>query len=495
MNHLPKQTAFSASYRQAEIDAAADKGDPSLRRLSFSSQVLPGIVAGLDSLAVLSTATISFVMIVGSQGYDAEYYAAAICFVWIVVAFLLHFAGLYRLEPIMSPLVFADKIIIGFGTTFLFLLAAAFALKISSSFSRLWVTCFAASACGTTLLIRVLAARLIGYLADRRVFTRNVVIAGAGKQAQHLFAYIKRCNPRFITIVGVFSEQDCVPVGCHYPLLGDLDNLVPYVRAHHIDDVIIALPWSSDEQIMGVMTRLRELPVNAYLSSDLIGFQLPFRQSPDHFGEMPLVEVMGRPLQGWGSLRKAALDYGLGVVLTLLLLPVMAIIALAIKLDSKGPVLFRQERYGFVNKVFWIWKFRTMRYEPVPSNVTVQATRDDPRVTWIGRILRKTSLDELPQLFNVLSGSMSLVGPRPHASDHNEEYSRLIRGYFARHRVKPGMTGWAQVNGFRGETKSVDTMEGRVKYDIHYVENWSLLFDLKIIMLTVVIAISGRNAY
>ena len=467
---------------------------PSKRKLSFSSQVLPGIIAGLDSLVILSAAIISFVTLVGSQ-VDVGYYAAAICFVWVVVGLLMHFGGLYRLDPIMAPLSYADKIVIAFGTTFLFLLAAAFSLKISTTFSRLWVSCFAAGACGTTLLFRILAARVVGYLADRRVFTRNVVIAGAGEQAQQLFTYIEKCSPRFITVLGVFPEQDCEPRPSPYPLLGGLQNLVSYVRTHEVDDVIIALPWSSDEKILSVMTSLRELPVNAYLSSDLIGFRLPFRQSPDHFGDMPLVEVMGQPLQGWGSLQKAALDYGLGAVLTLLLLPVMAIIALAIKLDSRGPVLFRQERFGFVNKVFWIWKFRTMRHEPMPPKGTAQATREDPRVTWIGRILRKTSLDELPQLFNVLGGTMSLVGPRPHASDHNEEYSQLIRGYFARHRVKPGITGWAQVNGFRGETKSVGLMEARVKYDINYVENWSLFFDLKILLMTILAAISGRNAY
>ena len=368
-------------------------------------------------------------------------------------------------------------------------------LKISTTFSRLWVCSFAASACCITLFTRILAARLVGHLADKRVFTRNVVIAGTGKQAEHLFSYIERCNPRFITILGVFPERNCQPEKCPYPLLDTLDNLVPYVRAHKVDDVIVALPWSSEEKIMNVMTKLRELPVNAYLSSDLIGFRLPFRQSPDHFGDMPLVEVMGQPLQGWGLLRKAILDYGLGAVLTVLLLPLMAIVALAIKLDSKGPVLFRQERYGFVNKVFWIWKFRTMRHEPVPVGITPQATRNDPRITLVGRFLRKTSLDELPQLFNVLGGTMSLVGPRPHANDHNEEYSQLIRGYFARHRVKPGITGWAQVNGFRGETKSVGKMEARVKHDIYYVENWSLLFDLKILSMTIVAAIIGRNAY
>jgi putative colanic acid biosysnthesis UDP-glucose lipid carrier transferase len=493
VNHVAKQTVFSTPPQEREMDVAGRLSPK--RRLSFSSQVLPGVIAGLDSFAVLGTAAISFFMIVGSQIDDTGYYAAAICFVWVVVGLLLQFAGLYRLEPIMSPLTFADKIIVAFGTTFLFLLAAAFSLKISTTFSRVWVSSFAAGACGSTLLIRILAARVVGHLADRRVFTRNLVIAGAGAQAQHLFSYIKKCNPRFITVLGVFPEQDCQSTPCPYPLLGTLDNLAPYIRDHNVDDVIIALPWSSEDRIMGVMTTLRELPVNAYLSSDLIGFRLPFRQSPDHFGDMPLVEVMGQPLQGWGLVQKAAVDYGLGAILTLLLLPVMAIVALAIKCDSKGPVLFRQERYGFVNKVFRIWKFRTMRHEPISPIGTAQATLNDPRVTWIGRFLRKTSLDELPQLFNVLGGTMSLVGPRPHANDHNEEYSQVIRGYFARHRVKPGITGWAQVNGFRGETKSVEKMQARVKHDIYYVENWSLLFDLRILVMTVYAAISGRNAY
>jgi putative colanic acid biosysnthesis UDP-glucose lipid carrier transferase len=495
VNPAAKQTMYSTSPGEADRGSATGEDLFSRRKLSFSSQVLPGIIAGLDSLAVLSTAIVLFLTLIGSQVEDAGYYAAAICFVWVVSGLLMNFGGLYRLDPIMSPLIYVDKIIVAFGATFLFLLAAAFSLKISTTFSRVWVSSFAAAACGSTLLIRIFAARVVGYFADRRVFTRNVVIAGAGEQAQQLFNYIGKCNPRFFTVLGVFSEKGSDSKFCPYPIFDNLDNLPSYIRAQKVDDVIIALPWSSDDKIVGLMMKLRELPVNVYLSSDLIGFRLPFRQSPDHFGEMPLVEVMGQPLQGWGFLGKAALDYGLGAVLTLLLLPAMVIIAMAIKLDSSGPILFRQQRYGFVNKVFLIWKFRTMRHEPIPPNGTAQATRNDPRVTWIGRILRKTSLDELPQLFNVLGGTMSLVGPRPHASDHNEEYAQLIRGYFARHRVKPGITGWAQVNGFRGETRSVGQMEARVKYDVDYVENWSLLFDLKILAMTVFAAISGRNAY
>jgi putative colanic acid biosynthesis UDP-glucose lipid carrier transferase len=209
---------------------------------------------------------------------------------------------------------------------------------------------------------------------------------------------------------------------------------------------------------------------------------------------MPLVEVAGRPLEGWGAFRKAVQDYVVGAILVVLAAPVMALVALAIKLDSRGPVFFRQERYGFVNRVFWIWKFRTMHHAG-PTAVTLQATRHDARVTPVGRFLRRTSLDELPQLFNVLNGTMSVVGPRPHAVDHNEEYAKRIRGYFARHRVKPGITGLAQVHGLRGETETVEKMEARLKYDIDYVENWSLLLDLKILIMTVFAVLRGRNAY
>jgi putative colanic acid biosynthesis UDP-glucose lipid carrier transferase len=170
-------------------------------------------------------------------------------------------------------------------------------------------------------------------------------------------------------------------------------------------------------------------------------------------------------------------------------------VAIAIKLESKGPVIFRQQRYGFVNKIFWIYKFRTMTHRTDAERITVQATRNDVRITRFGRLLRRLSIDELPQLLNVLNGTMSLVGPRPHAIDHNEAYSQLIRGYFARHRVKPGLTGWAQVNGYRGETRTLEDMEARVRYDIYYVENWSVLFDLKILAMTLVVCLTGRNAY
>lgn len=465
------------------------------KRFSISSHVIPGLIVTLDSIVILASGALTYAVLVGYFG-DTGYYATAIAFVWITTILLMNFAGLYDFDAVMRPLAFTDKIIIAFSTTFFFLLASAFALKVSAEYSRIWTVSFAASAWMTTMLFRVFAAMIIGRLADRQIFSRNVIIVGSGEQADRLLAYLKRSQPRFISFLGCFVESpEEVGANDRRNVLGTINDLTSYIRGNVVDDVIICLPWASDDRITAVMDMLRELPVNVYLGADLIGYRLPIRAAPEHFGTLPLVEVMGRPLAGWGGIQKAALDYGLGLILTILLLPLMIIVIIGIRLESKGPALFLQPRYGFVNKVFNIYKFRTMRHTASLESKIVQATKDDPRVTAFGRVLRRTSLDELPQLFNVLNGTMSLVGPRPHAVQHNEEYAQVIRGYFARHRVKPGMTGWAQVNGCRGETKNLEDMEARVKYDIYYAENWSLLFDLKILVMTAIICLTGRNAY
>jgi putative colanic acid biosysnthesis UDP-glucose lipid carrier transferase len=208
-----------------------------------------------------------------------------------------------------------------------------------------------------------------------------------------------------------------------------------------------------------------------------------------------MFEVVGRPLSGWDVIIKLVEDYVFSIIILVLLLPVLLTISIVIKLDSPGPVLFKQLRYGFNNELFNIYKFRTMRITGTSTTKTVQASRNDQRVTRVGRFLRRTSLDELPQLFNVLNSTMSLVGPRPHAVDHNEEYAQRIRGYFARHRMKPGMTGLAQVKGYRGVTDTIDKMENRVKYDIIYTDNWSPMLDIKILFKTVLVCLLGKNAY
>ena len=446
--------------RQNDSCARPASAQLAKKRFSISSRVIPGLIIALDSSVVLSSALILYDALVPSAEFS--YYAAATAFVWLVAIMLMNFAGLYKFDAITRPFAFVDKILLVFVTTFCFLLAAAFALKISTEYSRLWTGSFALSSLFGTLLFRVMAAQIIGRLSDRQVFSRNVVIVGCGEQMARLLDKLYKSQSRFITVLGVFVDSGEEANASRYAMLGTVDDLPSYIRGNNVDDVIICLPWSADGKITQMLDSLRELPVNAYLGSDMIGFRLPIRPAPDHFEELPLVEVMGKPLAGWGGMQKAALDYGLGLILTIMLLPMMILIVIAIRLESKGPALFRQRRYGFINRVFEIYKFRTMRVTQAPEEKIVQARRDDPRVTRVGRILRRLSLDELPQIFNVLNGTMSLVGPRPHAVQHNEEYAQIIRGYFARHRVKPGMTGWAQVKGFRGETKTLEKMQARV---------------------------------
>jgi exopolysaccharide biosynthesis polyprenyl glycosylphosphotransferase len=261
-----------------------------------------------------------------------------------------------------------------------------------------------------------------------------------------------------------------------------------------VDDIIVALPWTGEQPLRQVVASLHELPSHIYICPDLAGFQPELRQPPSHFAELPVLEVAGKPLSGWDIVVKALEDYVLGVAIAIVLLPILLLIALVIRLDSPGPALFRQKRLGFNNQVFEIYKFRTMHHTPVPEGYVVAAKRADPRVTRVGRVLRRFSLDELPQIFNVLTGTMSLVGPRPHPVNQNEEFAQAIRGYFARHRVKPGITGLAQIRGLRGEA-DVERMKVRVQHDVAYAESWSFLLDMKILALTVVAIVIGRNAY
>jgi putative colanic acid biosynthesis UDP-glucose lipid carrier transferase len=245
-----------------------------------------------------------------------------------------------------------------------------------------------------------------------------------------------------------------------------------------------------------MIVRLQELPVNVYLGSDMAGFIYP-RLSFSSIGGVPMLGMAHkpRPLSGWSRVLKILEDRAIAAIVLVLISPLLLLIALAIKLDSRGPVLFRQPRYGFNNRIFYVFKFRTMYHNRPPEQEVQQAKRDDPRVTRVGKWLRRTSLDELPQLLNVLQGTMSLVGPRPHPVALNEQYAELIGGYFSRHRVKPGITGWAQVCGLRGETEGAEKMRARVEHDIHYIENWSLWFDLLILARTLVAGFVHKNAY
>jgi Undecaprenyl-phosphate glucose phosphotransferase len=464
-------------------------------RIPISASVLSGFAVAGDSLAILGSGAILVISMDRVSASAQSLSIAIICTIWVVVMVLFLISDLYRFEALMRPLRHLDRIFISFATAFMFLLAAAFAYKTSASISRIWMAAFAVSSFGATTLLRVVVAEIIRGFSGGRYFGRNVVIVGAEPNVSRILSQLRKTSSGIVHVAGLFVREGRGSVIGGLPVLGGITDVENYVRTCRVDDVVIALPWSSEAEIHALVGDLRELPVNVYLGSDLVGLSLDFSTPPSHYNRAPLFSIHGSPMAGWSVAIKAIEDYVIAGLLTILCLPLFVLIALAIKLDSPGPVFFSQERLGFNNRRFKIRKFRSMYHRSIPEQVTVQARRGDPRITRVGRFLRKSSLDELPQLLNVFEGNMSIVGPRPHAVDHNEEYSRQIRGYFARHRVKPGITGWAQVNGLRGETDTPEKMEARVRYDVYYTENWSLFFDIRIILQTFIVLVTGRNAH
>jgi Undecaprenyl-phosphate glucose phosphotransferase len=279
------------------------------------------------------------------------------------------------------------------------------------------------------------------------------------------------------------------------PVLGTINDLERCVRTYPIHQVIIPLPFDPHTDPLDWMSKLRKLPVDVCPGMSDLHLE-PACSKLSYLSGIPLLNVLERPLTGWNWVIKNVEDRLLAALILPIAAPLMGVIALAIKLDSPGPVLFKQKRYGFNNEVINVFKFRSMYCEHSQDSSQIeQAKRGDPRVTRVGRFIRRTSLDELPQLLNVLKGDMSIVGPRPHAVAHNEHYARLIEEYVGRHRVKPGITGWAQVSGLRGETETLEKMRRRLEYDLNYIENWSVLFDLRIILKTLVVGFVSRNAY
>jgi len=275
--------------------------------------------------------------------------------------------------------------------------------------------------------------------------------------------------------------------------LGPISALADYVRANNVDIIYIALPMASQPRILRLLEELRDTTASIYFVPDIFVFDL-IQARVDSIGDLPVVAVCETPFYGFNGVLKRISDVVIASFILALISPLMIAIAVGVKLASPGPVFFRQRRYGVDGRKIVVYKFRSMTVAE-DGDVVRQATKNDSRVTAFGALLRKTSLDELPQFINVLQGRMSVVGPRPHAVAHNEMYRKLIRGYMIRHKVRPGITGLAQVNGFRGETDTVEKMKQRIEYDLAYLRSWSLILDLQIILKTIVVVLKKNNAY
>jgi putative colanic acid biosynthesis UDP-glucose lipid carrier transferase len=294
-----------------------------------------------------------------------------------------------------------------------------------------------------------------------------------------------------VRVAGFFDDRSATRI--NEKVIGGLGTLADYVRAHSVDMIYIALPMASQPRILKLLEELRDTTASIYFVPDIFVFDL-IQARVDTIAEIPVVAVCETPFYGFNGLVKRIEDLLVASAILLLISPLMLAIALGVKLSSPGPVLFKQRRYGVDGRKIVVYKFRTMTVVE-DGEVIKQATKNDARITRFGAFLRKTSLDELPQFINVLQGRMSVVGPRPHAVAHNELYRKLIRGYMIRHKVRPGITGLAQVNGYRGETETVEKMKLRIEYDLMYLRNWSLVLDLQVILKTIVVVLKKQNAY
>ncbi len=391
--------------------------------------------------------------------------------------------GLYSMQVTLNPQKNASKIVFAWATVLLSLTAVLFLLRVGTIFSRGTIIIFAFTELGALLGARLVSAGLMrSAIAKGGIVGRRAVIVGEPAELGHLsskslLAHFGLKELARVTIAGAGEKtSEGIDVAA-------LDLAIDVARHHHADELVIAVDWRRTEVIEKIKERFRASPLAVRLLPDrtvraTVGYQTEI--SPE---TMLSVELQRAPLTPFERFVKRAFDTILAIAALIALSPLLLVVAIAIKLDSKGPVLFRQQRRGFDGQKFPIYKFRSMNVmEDGP--VVAQATRNDRRVTRVGALLRRSSIDELPQLLNVIKGDMSLIGPRPHALAHDDHYGRLIATYASRHHVKPGMSGWAQVNGQRGETAQVEDMRKRVQLDVWYINNWSLTLDLKIILQT-----------
>lgn len=365
---------------------------------------------------------------------------------------------------------------------------------------RLWLLGWMLSMLVLLPLFRIFIARLIGTAEQRGDLARRAVIVGGGKSCEDLIARLERSGGKTIRILGVFDdrggERSPDRIGS-YRKIGTFGELESYARDNYIDLLIVALPATAEDRILHLVKKLWELPIDVRIAAHTSRLKLS-KRAYTYIGDVPFLAVFDRPLSDWNSALKAVFDRIVALFALALLSPVMIATAVAVRANSKGPIFFRQVRHGFNNELIRVFKFRSMYVEQSDYAGVKQVTKNDPRVTPVGRFIRKTSIDELPQLFNVLMGELSLVGPRPHAVSSyagSRLYQETVDGYYARHRMKPGITGWAQINGWRGETDTAEKLERRIECDLHYIENWSLLLDVYILFMTPVSLFNTENAY
>ena len=417
---------------------------------------------------------------------------------------------LYKPWQGMNILSEVSKLLFSWLIIICILLTLVYLTKTSDLYSRIWLGYWILITTCLFVASRFAIIELSKWARDRGFNTNNILIVGAGELGQKVCLNLQRSKWTGINVVGFLDDSPAlhgtviqdVPVIGGTQRINELVGKAPAGQLYSeqfefdmdsVDQVWVSLPVSDKDKILEVTSILENSAIDIIFVPDLFLHGL-LNHSVDDLAGMPVVNLRASPIEGTASTIKLIEDMVVASLAIVLAAPLMMVIAIGIKLESPGPVIFKQRRYGFQGKEFVVWKFRTMRVMEDGTEVT-QAKKNDPRTTKLGAVLRKLSLDEIPQFFNVLQGRMSVVGPRPHAVAHNEEYRKIVDKYMWRFKVKPGITGWAQVNGWRGETDEIEKMEKRVEYDLEYLSNWDVWLDLKILVKTVTVVFSNNDVY
>ncbi len=468
---------------------------------AYSPIVLSGIVRIVEfCLIALIGIAIQLIYVYPTYGFE-WYYLGANLVIAVLAVIAFQAADIYDIQAFRSPASQLTRLGVAWSVVFLLAMGIAFFAKFEGMFSRVWLAGNYLVGFAALIGLRLVLSGLVRHWTREGRLARRAVVVGGGEAGEQLIEAVNAQSDSDVRIVGMFDDRGdnrspTAVAGQHK--LGTVDDLVEFARRTRVDLVIFSLPISAEIRILQMLKKLWVLPVDIRLAAH--SNKLRFRpRSYSYIGTVPVLDVFDKPITDWDVVMKSLFDRVVGGLLLLAAAPVMAIVALAIKLDSRGPVFFRQKRYGFNNELIEVYKFRSMYVDQCDATASKLVTKGDSRVTKVGRFIRKTSLDELPQLINVVvKGNLSLVGPRPHAVHAkavNRLYDEAVDGYFARHRVKPGITGWAQVNGWRGETDTQEKIQQRVEHDLYYIENWSVLFDLYILGATPFALAKSENAY
>ena len=478
-------------------------GEPDFQRPAWLSPAIVAFVVGvLDWCLVLAAAAAAFPVyftVMDQTVAQPEHHFLTSFLAATVFAGMFERLGGYRSKQLSRLDWQVTYVLMTWGLTVAVLLLAAFLSKTSETYSRGWAVLWIIATPMLLLVGRCLLHAAMATRAGGSYLARNVAIVGAGSEGQRLIARLQEEQDRSVVIRGVFDDRKSRLPGsvCGFSVHGTTDDLLNFARQTTIDEVIMALPLDAEQRLKSLCDKMKALAIDVRLSLEPLAETFSVR-GLGYVGTVPVLEVVDRPLKNWRAIAKWIEDKLLGSVLLVFVGPLLAVIAVLIKLDSPGPVFFVQTRFGFNNETIRVLKFRTMHVDRSDPSGAQRTARDDPRVTRLGRILRWLSFDELPQLINVVHGDMSLVGPRPHAvamKAGDRLYCEAVEQYLHRHRVKPGITGWAQVNGLRGEVDTLEKAYARVAHDLYYIEHWSPWLDFKILLKTAGIVASRENAY